>query len=317
METLPWELIQLISYYLPPNVLLVNHSLTNLYTDIWYREYLNFHYPSVNLWVQTNYKDLYKKSVLQQKIFITTDFITYNEFSVQCVDACLTYHDGKKLMLTFNGDLYLDTILISTKVVSINPFGYITCDKWYIFDPFNSQEIIMGYSLIKSGTVQYWFDTYIYVMSSHAVHIYSFRHKKISTIYFDKIKDVANMDQTILVLEDNGNLYKISNDLSGKNLLLEHVDYFHGDGFITKAALYIIYDRFLSTLNPHINYTVTPVSKILVLGEDHVIILDNQIVLCQTVDANEEPRIIAKNVQNIFRHLHYLYLSGNNIITYS
>ena len=72
---IPLDIFKVISLSLPSYHLSLNKQLHNMYDENWYYEYIKYNYPSIIPSTLTNYKDLYKKSLLEGEIYYRGDKI--------------------------------------------------------------------------------------------------------------------------------------------------------------------------------------------------------------------------------------------------
>ena len=138
---LPKDLWIEISLYLKPNELKIINTSFNFYNDLWYKQKLILEYPNIELWTNTNFKDLYEKSLLSGDLhwykIIDTGLEKLEEFPIKGIKVT-NIGIMDHLILTFNGELWLcvgKTLkLIDTNVIDISDFSYIKHNEWYILD---------------------------------------------------------------------------------------------------------------------------------------------------------------------------------------
>jgi len=255
MNSLPLEVIRIISLMLKVLTLSINKSYYEIYNDDWYYDYLISLYPDVNLWKQTTYKDLYIKSLSTFNIKCT-DYINmlgcykpslyFHKFPIKCIEAYRT-KNYKQLMLTFNGELYLDNNLLDINVVTINSCSYATNVKWFMIDiHHNVMEIMSLTDIIKVGSC----GKYLYAITKNTIYIYNSLGNKNFSLDFNDIKDVYCFNNDIFVLENNGNLYLLQfyGDLS--LFFKKNIHKFYGD-YISYADKKLCFNKMLK-INNHI-----------------------------------------------------------------
>jgi len=150
-----FDILRLISLYLPFNFLNINKKLSNIYDESWFKDKLLFQYDNI---INNNYtwEWLYRRSLKSGEIFL------YNEDHCNIQKICningikiceITSNfvlsikeDLEKfkfnMVLTFTGDLYSfyrdkeyvsDLILIDTDVIDIDDNAYIKNNQLYVF----------------------------------------------------------------------------------------------------------------------------------------------------------------------------------------
>lgn len=304
METLPIEVVKLISYQLPPFTLTINKEFSAIYNDVWYRDYLNVLYPECDLWLQTTYKDLYERSLQMRSICVFTDLksLSYNkrpmfisEFPIKCMHACLTYNTSDKLMLNFNGDLYRGDGLIAKKVLFIDPTGYATKDKWHLFG--SDREIHILDPILRLGSTIYSGSYFAFALTEQVLYIYSYAKHLLISIPFVNAKDIMS-DGLIYVLQHNGDVYIVYPPTSIKELRFNDIVRFHGDRLLTGDGKY---------MSVYGNYWERPMIKTLSLPLD-TIYLDSEGTV--EVEHYEDgfPIDFWWDIYDIYRHGDHLYL---------
>jgi hypothetical protein len=243
MDFLPRELTILISLHLKPLSLSVNKFYNSIYDDIWYEEYLQILYPETKLWKRTTYKDLYIKSLesvnIKYKISPKSRFI-FN-FPMECITAYVI-HDYKRLMLTFNGDLYLEDKLLDTHVIALHGYSYATNDKWIRIDKdFNIVEIMEINNIIKIGEVS----GYLYAVTSNNIYKYNIYTTEISISKLNNIRDVCSSTVCLYLLTDNEKVYFHYPQCNIPIIYSNGIIKLHGNGFITNENKYVTYDMSL------------------------------------------------------------------------
>lgn len=186
MDTLPYDILRLFSLYLEPLKLAVCWELLNMYNDNWYFDKLTLLYPGYNLYTVNDYKDLYRKSLINGTIYYDSinifgaikidqlknlkyekSYITKGIHAVHISNINHTY------ILNFNGDVYLEhenTVkLIDTKVIGLNKNIYIKQDEiYYRNDNTWTRLNINTYELIKVVNSKYILSTDgVYIIISH------------------------------------------------------------------------------------------------------------------------------------------------------
>jgi hypothetical protein len=151
------ELIRYISLFLPPNTFSnVSKSLSNLYNDYWYYEYLTILYPNINLYTNTNYKDLYNKALDQFPVIDYSNIKCVLRQYIRPSHRNIYFFNNFKsqtfyIILTFNGDLLITdgitSILIDNCVCDFSIRYYI---KNNIIFQFDINDNIIKYPIITS-----------------------------------------------------------------------------------------------------------------------------------------------------------------------
>ena len=170
----PVEIFKLISLHVNPGDLAVCKRLLKLYDDNWYHDHLHLKYPNINLYTKTNYKDLWKLSLLQGDIYyINPDNKKETYLNVKAIKGQLYQNNNNASelfgrvnnihnILTFNGD-YLVTdgttlVKIDQSVNDINrDYYYIKSNRLYKWEV-NKKQII--------NNIVYEFDNHINNMIS-------------------------------------------------------------------------------------------------------------------------------------------------------
>lgn len=127
----PQEIFYRLSLQLPPYTLAINHNLYLLYQDVWFEDYLQLKCPKVKLTKQTSYLNLYKKYCQSGKILK----YSYGDRHADCIGEGISAADNNinDMILSFNGDLYINDTLVDTGVVAISSFTYIKKYEWYCY----------------------------------------------------------------------------------------------------------------------------------------------------------------------------------------
>jgi hypothetical protein len=300
MDCLPLEIVNIISLSLKPLTLAINNKYILLYDDNWYNNYLQILYPELNLWKRTTYKDLYIKSLSSVNIKYTNYIHTLNHYKpslyfhqipIKCVEAYQSIN-YIELVLTFNGDLYLDNKLLDTHVVTIHPLSYATDKDWFQIN-FDGGVTKIASSINVTKILN--LGTYICANTTNGIYIYDIVDKNITYLSLDHVKDfhVMHSENTIFILENNGNLRVLDIDKHGSVDLTykKKINKFHGDGLITENGDYISYRD--STLS---------CDKLLKICGYSVELTDNKIIV------NDDFKLDRTKAKDIYRCEHFLYI---------
>ena len=233
MDVLPIELVKLISYYLSPCKLAVNNTYNNIYDEYWYQKYLEDRYPNYTLWKRSTYKDLcikeYKSGIVNEWSILKLGYVAL-EYLSKNVDV--RKNQIEMMVLRFNGDLYVGRKYIRSNVLAIDSNYFITENELFFVDsnynisllvkPRNSKFIAMGYDPPEK----------LYGLTNIFLYVYDCDEDKIKRkIEFNDAVDMC-IGEEILVLERNGNVYKIDRFSSEKKLL-----YLNGVKLLGNAVL--------------------------------------------------------------------------------
>lgn len=211
-EYLPYDIIYLISLYLPAGTFFINKEYYHIYSnDIWYENYLTHNYSNLKYQNQKSnfWKDLYKKHLKTGNIYIlarnVTNIIT---LPIPGIAVASTYNSSLHLVLTFNGDLFEVSQhtykFINSNVISITHDAYITYDKLYYIEDGKWILFTITNQLIK---VKYWAGIF-YALTSKMLYII-INQRNINTIPFKNATDLGIIGLYVSVLETDGNLYTI------------------------------------------------------------------------------------------------------------
>src|ERR1700722_638059 len=103
--SLPYDILHLISYHLPPKHLSINKELRDIYNDIWYYDKLQMLNQNLKLYKTITWKNLYQRYLKEGEI---------NVFNLHCdvrttlgrgIKAAYCGINDNNLILRFNGDL--------------------------------------------------------------------------------------------------------------------------------------------------------------------------------------------------------------------
>jgi hypothetical protein len=211
---LHFDVLKLISLQLDPHKLSINKELHGIYNDTWYHEKLVLSYPNLNLFTITNYKDLYKKSLEQGTISSTIDLKNFHELSIKGVKASL-HSCNDNMILTFNGDLFCNEVLIDTNVVDITVDAYIKTDELYIY-PLDIDWIKIT---LEKKLFRIEYDVcseYHVILTEDGILLY----KEPNELHFIEIKDIVTFvtNKYLYILNDKEEVY--STDPSNANFIL-------------------------------------------------------------------------------------------------
>jgi hypothetical protein len=223
MDFLPTELLQYIGLQLPVCYLAtLNKQFSTLYDEFFYKFYLEDKYPGINLWKQSSYKELCKKSLAQGEIRRIKKDITQC-LSIKGIKACYAADYGYSFVLTFNGDLYAvdetKTKFISGNVIDVDSETYITPNKWYFVDG----QLISH--LIKESEDIFKFvgyhDDYVYAATDYIIYESSIDFEaevpdEIIERKFDKKIEKMEMTGPVSLLFDDGQMLILNFKLSSR-----------------------------------------------------------------------------------------------------
>jgi hypothetical protein len=132
---LHFDILRLISLQLDPYELSISKELHIMYNDAWYYDKLVLLYPDLNLFTTTDYKDLYKKSLMQGNIsyYTSISYVLINIKGIKGIKAS-QIDGGDNLILTFNGDLWCDDTILDKNVIDISYNAYIKTKELYLFE---------------------------------------------------------------------------------------------------------------------------------------------------------------------------------------
>jgi hypothetical protein len=211
------DLFYEISFFCKPFTLSISKDLHKIYTDNWFKTFLENKYPDKKLFTVTNYKDLYKRWLKEGDVYRLSDGKQFKlktkGLKAQCNYPMSLfwgiYHD---LILTFNGELYMELFnevkLIDTKVIDISSCGYIRENATHVKINMNTNERYYFHGQLHkimqhhSGTI---------ILSSEGIYKFSNNENT-----FNEMKDCIdifiNKNKDICILDKYGNIYNMVND---------------------------------------------------------------------------------------------------------
>jgi hypothetical protein len=274
---LHFDVLRLISLNLEPEKLIgVNKELSLLYDDIWYHDKLKI-LTEKTLYTTTNYKDLYDKFMLQGEILVYDsflDFVKYNfcKLPIEGIKVC-TFNDNSTMVLTFNGELFIDNFLIDTKVIDVCECNYIKQREWYVYDDkwikldLNENFVKVKYdgvsnkSVVMTNSKLYYYDGDIYEVNVDNItnifieHVVYVRNKNGNTFFSGDLSHKFIKSSGTIKLESNDILYENNNpitfvpDLRVYDFTTAKINF---NGYITK--MFTLF-RDLIIMNKHNIYT--------------------------------------------------------------
>lgn len=198
----PREIYRLISLKLSPGTLAINQELNSIYDDTWYEDHLRLQCPGVtDLWKQTSYKDRYIKFLQSGQISKKEGYIGWGTTAAAVVD----YSDGKDhdMILNFNGDLFMDGVVIATKVISIDTNTYVTQYEWYYYKwGWTRVNLIPPSPFLSVNYSQ----PYIYSFTETGIYCYV-SCLQIQYLSYLGIKNMIINNDEIYVLNNKGEVY--------------------------------------------------------------------------------------------------------------
>lgn len=246
---LPYDILRNISLHLNPYELSICKELYNMYNDFWYENKLKLLCPNVNLF--GNSKDLYKKYLKQGDIFILYGDNLQN-LDIKGTKICMMSNNSGRMALTFDGNLYINNILIDKNVIDIDIDTYIKNNEWYVQDEndkwikmeINDRFIKVNYDWITCcpiviGENGVYIDDESKVFDIKIINVYTEQYPT----YFSDAEDNA------YIITDNKNLEKTNLKLKSNNVLYDDTgpiiivsrDY----NFVT---LHVIFDGYIEKM---------------------------------------------------------------------
>lgn len=211
----PQEIFRLLSLQLPPGTLAINKQLSLMYDDTWYEDYLQLQCPGVKLWKQTSYRDRYNKFLQSGTISNYRD-----QEIVQCIGwgiaaaSINAYTDCEDMILNFNGELYMDNVLIDTQVIAIDTGTYITDNIWYCYDYYKEKWITIAVLPESQFLVVIYTNNYIYALTDQKIYYYD-PEQGLWWIPFPKGKAMTVLEN-IYVLNNRREIQEIDISVTGK-----------------------------------------------------------------------------------------------------
>jgi len=201
MDNLPFELLQLISYNLPINILSINKHYLSLYDDEWYNNYLQHNYKIIGD------KKLYYKS-LKTGVIYKTNKNTYEKIKLPIlgIKAASIKNSDSSLILTFDGKLYINDTLIDTDVVDIDYSCYVTNDTCYILIDENNKEIKKKLEKDFFVKVRSYYGNNIILFTNIQVELINLTLNLSASFKINNIIDLEIINGDAFILKENGDL---------------------------------------------------------------------------------------------------------------
>jgi hypothetical protein len=213
LNMLHFDILRLISLQLDPYELSISKELHIMYNDTWYYDKLVLLYPDLNLFTTTNYKDLYKKSLMQGDIFYCTSignsYVPINKKGIkasQIANNRLRPYNpsiSNNLILTFNGNLWCDDVFLDKNVIDISYDAYIKTKELYLFE--DDEWKIKFTDNKKLFRIEYDFYTGVYAIESED-GVFIYRDNSLRYIQFENKVDFV-LDYYLYIFDIYNNVF--------------------------------------------------------------------------------------------------------------